>query len=66
MPSGVDRAAHRSDVGGHSGRSLVVHNAHGLDLVIAVFAQALFDPVGLNAMAPTVGQAGGLIAAGQG
>jgi hypothetical protein len=39
----VDRLAHGGDVGGDAGGGFVVHHAHGLDAVLGVLAQALFD-----------------------
>ncbi len=52
MAGGVDRLAHRGDVGERAGRGLVVDDADRLDLLRRVGAQARFELVGIDAAAP--------------
>ena len=57
----IDRAAHRSDVGGDARGRFVVHDADRFQSVLLVGTKTLLDQIGLHAAAPAVGHAGGRI-----
>src|SRR5439155_463501 len=51
----IDRLAYRADAGCDSGRSLVVHDAHGLDPLLAIFLELGLDRNRIDAAAPVGG-----------
>jgi len=52
MLGAIDGAAHRRNIRGHAGGSLVVHDAHCLDLVLPVLVQARRYLRRIDAMSP--------------
>ncbi len=55
MARGIDRLSDRTDAAGHAGGSFVVHDAHRLDLVLAVLFQLRLDRRRIDAAAPVGG-----------